>query len=670
LPPTNEVIVTADAATPDFVAQFETSYALTVTWFRCPDPAHCPTSGTIWAGGVPYRSDFETYFTAGSAVRLTAEPSPGYVFVGWNPGVYQTISGMFDSITLNQPIVAGPMFQVARSINLATVPAGLDVYADRARVPTPSALDWGWGTTHTVGAVTPQQDLHGVWWAFASWSDGGAATHAYQVANLPAPDTVTATFVPVAVTTVSSMPPGLALKVDNRDNWPSYNFPWGIGEQHRLEAPARLTDEQGRIWSFASWSNGGSRVQDFTVSETAAGAGVRLIATYDAVGRAIVRSSLAGVSIKVDGEDCSMPCDIQRPAGTKVQLTAPSSLAISEGVRADFDGWPGSGSTAPSWSYTLTGDPVNFNLEYRVMNRLTASASPAEGASWRIQPNSPDGFYDGKTTVMVNVSPLPGFRFRNWNGDAAGTSPTATVAMNLPRTVEASLDRVPYIAPTGIENGAGSTPQEGVAAGSLVSIFGASLASDTISGPESPMTQTLGGVTVRSGDRFLPLVFVSPAQINVLLPDDMPAGRQSLTVSAAGMPDVQASFTVVRNAPGIFQQATFAAAVHEDGSPVSADSPARPGELLSIYGTGFGPADHPRPMGFPIPADPPFRILDSASVQVGDVTITAENGIAAPGRSGIDIVQFRLPDGIASGNRQLRLNINGQDSNTVVLPVR
>ena len=58
-------------------------------------------------------------------------------------------------------------------------------------------------------------------------------------------ETVTATFVPIAVTQVASVPPGLALKVDNRDNWPSYNFPWGIGETHRLEAPAQLTDSPG-----------------------------------------------------------------------------------------------------------------------------------------------------------------------------------------------------------------------------------------------------------------------------------------------------------------------------------------------------------------------------------------------------------------------------------------
>ena len=121
------------------------------------------------------------------------------------------------------------------------------------------------------------------------------------------------------------------------------------------------------------------------------------------------------------------------------------------------------------------------------------------------------------------------------------------------------------------------------------------------------------------------------------------------------MPDVQAPFTVVRNAPGLFQQSTIAAALHEDGSPVTADSPARTGELLSLYGTGFGPADHPRTAGFPVPADPPFLIVDSAKVQIGDAVLIPEKTFSAPGKSGIDIVQFRLTDAVPAGNLKCAL---------------
>jgi uncharacterized protein (TIGR03437 family) len=154
-------------------------------------------------------------------------------------------------------------------------------------------------------------------------------------------------------------------------------------------------------------------------------------------------------------------------------------------------------------------------------------------------------------------------------------------------------------------------------------------------------------------------------------------GSQTLTVSAQGQPDVNASFTVVRDAPGLFEQAvsgqtqSFAVAMHEDGSAVTLASPARRGELLTVYGTGFGPTGPVRPVGFAVPQTPPFVLLDAASVLVGTAVIPAENAFAAPGSVAVDAVQFRLGDGAPSAtNAPLRLGINGQQSNTVLLPVQ
>ena len=168
-------------------------------------------------------------------------------------------------------------------------------------------------------------------------------------------------------------------------------------------------------------------------------------------------------------------------------------------------------------------------------------------------------------------------------------------------------------------------------------------------------------------------MFVSPQQINANLPDDIAPGAQVLTVSPGGQPDVRATFNVARNAPGLFPVAAndqaFAMATHEDGSPVSTDSPAKSGELLTVYGTGFGPADHARLEGFPIPQSPPYLMADTVSVQVGDSAIVPEKAFAVPGRFGIDAVQFRL-NGAPSGNLTLKVTINGADSNTVLLPVQ
>jgi len=329
------------------------------------------------------------------------------------------------------------------------------------------------------------------------------------------------------------------------------------------------------------------------------------------------------------------------------------------------------------WVGTLGASPVTISANYHTMNQLTAASNPAGGASWSFQPSSPDGFYDAQTNVAVSVTALAGYRFHSWSGDLSGSSPGGTVAMNQPRSVVALLDRVPYIAPAGVANAAGgAAPQSpsgpAVAPGSIISIFGASLATATVTGPASPLAQTLGGVTVHMGDTLLPLYFVSPTQINAQLPSGVALGAQSLTVSGTGQPDVAAGFTVAQDAPGVFPQMingqAFALAVHQDGSLVTPSSPAAQGELLTIYGTGFGATNPPRPEGLAVPASPPLALVDPVTVQVGSDTITPQNAFAAPGSVGMDAVQFRLDSNAPTGtNAQLTITVNGQSSNTVLL---
>ena len=669
------ITITADPNVTNVTAVFTVQYALSLVFFSCPDGNNCQSPGTIYVGGSPYTYDQDIYEGAGGKIVLMAAPNSGYVFTSWQGGANQVVTGPIDTVTMNAPVLVYPHFQVARRINLATNPPNLQVLADRAPVPTPSTVEWGWESTHTVGPVSPQEDLQSKWWVFSSWSDGGAPTHAYTVARLSTPDTLTANYVPASPVLFVTSPAGLTLKIDGRDNWLQYLFTWGTGETHHIEAPAQQTDAQNRIWAFQSWSDGGAAAHDFTVPASAAGVGVRLTATYTPVAHLVITSAVAGLSVKVDGNDCGTPCDVQRPVGTTVRLSAPASVPQGTGARADFSGWPGSGSLATDFSLTLGPDPVTLSANYHMMNQLAATARPPQGASWTIQPSSPDGFYDPQTTVAVAVSAQPGYRFRTWNGDLSGTKPYGAVSMNTPRSVEADMDPIPYIAPAGIGNAAGATPQTGVAAGSVVSITGENLAGAMVQGPASPLAQTLGGVTVRLGDRVLPLLYVSPQQINLQLPDDVVAGPYTLTVSSQGQPDVQSAFTVVRNAPGLFQQTSggisIVMAVHEDGSAVTADSPAKSGELLTVYGTGFGPADHSRPEGFALPDTPDYLVVDTAGVSLGDASIVPEKVFSVAGRVGVDAVQFRFGDGVPSGtNAPLHVTINGQDSNIVPLPVQ
>src|SRR5262249_10368773 len=280
----NRVIVTADPNIPEYRAVFSIEYALTLVFFSCPDPTHCASPGTIYVNGSPVTYDQDIYMAAGVDVTLTATPNPGWVFGGWLAGANQTVTGTTTHVKLSAPTAVYPVFQVARTVNLQTVPAGLEVLADRTMVPTPSSFDWGWGSVHSVGPVSPQQDRQGRWWVFSSWSDGGASTHAYKVAQDARPDTLTATYIPAAGVAIGTVPQGLKINVDGRDNWPDYLFTWGEGETHHVSAPLEQIDAKGRLYAFASWSNGGPASQDIKVPTGPAEVGLVLTATYRPMG--------------------------------------------------------------------------------------------------------------------------------------------------------------------------------------------------------------------------------------------------------------------------------------------------------------------------------------------------------------------------------------------------
>jgi uncharacterized protein (TIGR03437 family) len=309
------------------------------------------------------------------------------------------------------------------------------------------------------------------------------------------------------------------------------------------------------------------------------------------------------------------------------------------------------------------------------MNSLSANASPTKGASWRLSPSSADGYYDSQTKVSIRVSARPGYRFNGWAGDLSGTDPSASLSMNIPHSVTAMMAGSPVLRRGGVTNGAGGGSIAGVAPGSVASIYGENLASQSAAAPASRLAKTLAGVTVHIGARTLPLYFASPEQINFQIPSDLPLGNHSLTVSSEGMPDVTADFSVVRNAPGLFPVVldgqTYAMAVHEDGTPVSGASPARQGELITVYATGLGPTDRVRPEALAIPAAPRFLLLDPVTIQAGEAVFSPESSFAAPGQAGVDAVQFRLDSSAPSGiSVPFYLTVNGVKSNTLAIPIQ
>ena len=166
----------------------------------------------------------------------------------------------------------------------------------------------------------------------------------------------------------------------------------------------------------------------------------------------------------------------------------------------------------------------------------------------------------------------------------------------------------------GVVNGAGF--QREIASGSWVTIFGQNLAPILAPGRtwrdseivEGKLPISLEGVSVRFNGKYGYIYFVGPRQLNVLAPDDLPFGLITIEVETPSG-NAQTSADVRPVAPGLFRTVAgpigtiYTAAVHSDGmivghpSSIPGSRPARAGNTISIYGSGFGPTSPPRPAG-------------------------------------------------------------------------
>lgn len=125
---------------------------------------------------------------------------------------------------------------------------------------------------------------------------------------------------------------------------------------------------------------------------------------------------------------------------------------------------------------------------------------------------------------------------------------------------------------------------------SIVTLFGTNLAWDDGSAasiPNAPIQ--LGGIAVYVGNMAAPLLYVSEAQINFVIPGVLIAGDVTVRVVKQGLSGPPVTIQLVNSAPALFDIGTgFAIATHADGSLLSATSPAQPGEIVVVYATGLG----------------------------------------------------------------------------------
>lgn len=135
-----------------------------------------------------------------------------------------------------------------------------------------------------------------------------------------------------------------------------------------------------------------------------------------------------------------------------------------------------------------------------------------------------------------------------------------------------------------------------IAPNTIISIYGNNLAQSTwaISPQELakgslPLSTPSGVNFVQLAGQKVPLFYVSPTQINVLIPASVLPGTRSIEVYRGIVGGPRVNIRVGAEAPEIFPMpGGMVAATHADGRVVNAEAPTEEDEVIVIYGTGFG----------------------------------------------------------------------------------
>jgi hypothetical protein len=175
--------VTAPSATTTYTASFNTQYQLTTQASPSADGSVSPTSGQ--------------YFASGASIPVSATPNSGFAFNNWTSTGGSFGSTTSASTTFTMPAAAttvtGNFIPASVQITITTSPANLLVSVDSGTfTAAPLVESWMIGSPHTIATTSPQSGGTGIQFAFSTWSDGGAISHAIIVPSTPT--TYTASF--------------------------------------------------------------------------------------------------------------------------------------------------------------------------------------------------------------------------------------------------------------------------------------------------------------------------------------------------------------------------------------------------------------------------------------------------------------------------------------------
>jgi uncharacterized protein (TIGR03437 family) len=272
---------------------------------------------------------------------------------------------------------------------------------------------------------------------------------------------------------------------------------------------------------------------------------------------------------------------------------------------------------------------------------------------------------------IAGLSPDTTYNFEACASNAGGAPANGGTFKTLPSTTSSGT---PAITSGGVVSASAFGAFASAAPGSWIEIYGTDLAADSRSWQESDFTgvaapTTLDGTSVTIGGQPAFVDYISPAQVNVQVPNVV-AGTQQLVVTAGGNKSAPYNLTIQAVDPGLLAPANFKIngvqyAFALDGSnyvlPAGAiagvsSAPAKPGDVIVLYGVGFGPVSPPIPEGQIVEQQ---NTLPSFSISIGGSPATVKYAGLALNYVGLYQFNVVMPPIAANNAALVTFHLNG-----------
>lgn len=426
-------------------------------------------------------------YPTGSQVTITADPNPGWEFIGWSgdasgtenpltntmfgdteivanfePGEY-TLSvaanpASFGSVTVEPEqvtyhygdqvlltaigsadhVLANWSGDASGSVNplLVTITGNMDITANFYCLLTVTVFPDGGGSVIVLpdqasfpyGSSVTLTAVPNPGWTFIGWSGNASGTHNPITLTMNDNLEITANFSQIEYSlSVSVNPVGLG-NVTKSPNKPYYYY----GEVVTLTASPTVTG-----WRFIDWSGDASGVTN-PLQITITGNN-NIIANF---------SDQYTLTTIVDPLDSgTITRDIYQDTytyGTQVVLTATPSLGWT------FDGWGGDGSGSDNpLTYTIVGDTSITATFTQNEYTLVVNVEPVGSGTVNIYPMQTTYHYGDEVTLTSVAN--SGWTFLEWSGDATGSDNPLTVTIHGDTNITANFMQDQYTLDVTIE---------------------------------------------------------------------------------------------------------------------------------------------------------------------------------------------------------------------------